>query len=108
MRFNGADDAPGYAPTACRRVVALPACCAPGQPGQTGTAWGAEAFVAAHASTSQWFVSIGYAACHWATSWPTRASPEDPAIAALMNGLYVNDQRSIARGAARRRYRRLS
>ncbi|MBK9032116.1 MAG: thioredoxin domain-containing protein [Myxococcales bacterium] len=51
--------------------------------------WGAEAFVTAARLDKPVFVSIGYAACHWCHVM-AHESFEDPAIAALMNELYVN------------------
>jgi len=51
--------------------------------------WGAEAFAKAAAEDKPVFVSIGYAACHWCHVM-AHESFEDPAIAALMNELYVN------------------
>ncbi len=51
--------------------------------------WGAEAFARAAREDKPVFVSIGYAACHWCHVM-AHESFEDPAIAALMNELFVN------------------
>jgi uncharacterized protein YyaL (SSP411 family) len=51
--------------------------------------WGEEAFARARADDRPMFVSIGYAACHWCHVME-HESFEDPAVAALMNRLFVN------------------
>src|SRR5881398_3139083 len=50
--------------------------------------WGDEAFARARAEDKPLLVSIGYAACHWCHVME-RESFEDPAVASLMNELYV-------------------
>jgi uncharacterized protein YyaL (SSP411 family) len=52
-------------------------------------AWGEEAFAKARADDKPILLSIGYAACHWCHVM-AHESFEDPAIAALMNELFVN------------------
>ena len=51
--------------------------------------WGAEAFAEAKRTDKPVFVSIGYAACHWCHVM-AHESFEDPAIARVMNELFVN------------------
>jgi len=51
--------------------------------------WSDEAFAAAKRDDKPVFVSIGYAACHWCHVM-AHESFEDPAIAKLMNELFVN------------------
>src|SRR5262250_2698061 len=51
--------------------------------------WGPEALDKARAEDKPILLSIGYAACHWCHVM-AHESFEDPAIAALMNELYVN------------------
>ena len=51
--------------------------------------WGAEALAEARAEDKPILLSIGYAACHWCHVM-AHESFEDPAIAALMNELFVN------------------
>ncbi len=51
--------------------------------------WGAAAFAEAKASNRPVLLSIGYAACHWCHVM-AQESFSDPAIAALMNSLFVN------------------
>jgi uncharacterized protein YyaL (SSP411 family) len=51
--------------------------------------WGTEAFEAARVQDKPVFVSIGYAACHWCHVME-HESFENPAIAGLMNELFVN------------------
>lgn len=51
--------------------------------------WGEEALAKAKAEGKPIFLSIGYAACHWCHVL-SHESFEDPAIAALMNELYIN------------------
>ncbi len=51
--------------------------------------WGEEAFARARAEDKPVFVSIGYAACHWCHVM-AHESFENPAIAELMNELFVN------------------
>ena len=51
--------------------------------------WGEEALAAARASGRPVLLSIGYSACHWCHVM-AHESFEDPATAALMNGLFVN------------------
>jgi uncharacterized protein len=52
-------------------------------------AWGPAALAAASADDRPILLSIGYAACHWCHVM-AHESFEDPAIAALMNELFVN------------------
>jgi uncharacterized protein YyaL (SSP411 family) len=52
-------------------------------------AWGDEAFAAARAADRPVLLSVGYSACHWCHVM-AHESFEDPAIAALMNELFVN------------------
>lgn len=51
--------------------------------------WGPEALERARSEGRPIFLSIGYSACHWCHVME-RESFEDPAIAALMNRLFVN------------------
>lgn len=51
--------------------------------------WGPEAFAEAQRSRRPILLSIGYAACHWCHVM-AHESFEDPAIAAVMNELFVN------------------
>ena len=51
--------------------------------------WGDEAFARARAENKPILLSIGYSACHWCHVME-RESFEDPAIAALMNELFVS------------------
>ena len=51
--------------------------------------WCEEAFAEARRTDKPVFVSIGYAACHWCHVM-AHESFEDPAIAAVMNELFVN------------------
>lgn len=51
--------------------------------------WGGEAFERAHQENKPIFLSIGYATCHWCHVME-RESFEDPAIAALLNEVFVN------------------
>ncbi len=51
--------------------------------------WGGDAFEAARATDRPILLSIGYAACHWCHVM-AHESFEDPAVAALMNALFVN------------------
>ncbi|HET6614068.1 MAG TPA: thioredoxin domain-containing protein, partial [Kofleriaceae bacterium] len=51
--------------------------------------WGEAAFARARAEDKPVFVSIGYAACHWCHVM-AHESFEDPAIAEVMNDLFVN------------------
>lgn len=51
--------------------------------------WGEDAFAEARASRRPVLLSIGYAACHWCHVM-AHESFEDPAIAAVMNELFVN------------------
>jgi len=51
--------------------------------------WGDEAFAAARAAGKPVLLSIGYSACHWCHVME-RESFENPAIARLMNELFVN------------------
>ena len=51
--------------------------------------WGDAAFERARAEDKPIFLSIGYSTCHWCHVME-RESFEDPAIAGLMNELYVN------------------
>ncbi|MFL6014831.1 MAG: thioredoxin domain-containing protein [Gaiellaceae bacterium] len=52
-------------------------------------AWGDEAFAKARAEDKPILLSIGYAACHWCHVM-AHESFEDPAVAAVMNELFVN------------------
>src|SRR5450759_750479 len=52
-------------------------------------AWGPEALTRARAEDKPILLSIGYSACHWCHVM-AHESFEDPAIAALMNSLFVN------------------
>jgi len=52
-------------------------------------AWGEEAMNAARSTNKPIMLSIGYAACHWCHVM-AHESFEDPAIAALMNDLFIN------------------
>jgi uncharacterized protein len=52
-------------------------------------AWGEETLAAAKAEDKPILLSIGYAACHWCHVM-AHESFENPAIAALMNDLYIN------------------
>jgi uncharacterized protein YyaL (SSP411 family) len=51
--------------------------------------WGEEAFAAARAGRRPVLLSVGYAACHWCHVM-AHESFENPAIAAVMNELFVN------------------
>jgi uncharacterized protein YyaL (SSP411 family) len=51
--------------------------------------WGDEAFAVARSEGKPIFLSIGYSTCHWCHVME-RESFEDPAIAGLMNDLFVN------------------
>jgi uncharacterized protein YyaL (SSP411 family) len=51
--------------------------------------WGEEAFAEARAKDKAVLLSVGYSACHWCHVME-HESFENPAIAALMNDLYVN------------------
>ncbi|HWP87601.1 MAG TPA: thioredoxin domain-containing protein, partial [Burkholderiales bacterium] len=51
--------------------------------------WGAEALAAARAQDKPLLLSIGYSACHWCHVM-AHESFEDPAVAALMNDLFIN------------------
>ncbi len=51
--------------------------------------WGDEAFSLARAGDKPVFLSIGYSACHWCHVM-ARESFEDPRVAALLNGGFVN------------------
>jgi len=51
--------------------------------------WGPEAFARARAENKPVLLSVGYAACHWCHVM-AHESFEDPAIAGLMNELFVN------------------
>ena len=51
--------------------------------------WGEEAFALARATDRPILLSVGYAACHWCHVM-AHESFEDPAIAAVMNSLFVN------------------
>jgi hypothetical protein len=51
--------------------------------------WGEEAFQKAAAEDKPIFLSIGYATCHWCHVM-AHESFEDPEVAALMNGAFVN------------------
>jgi uncharacterized protein YyaL (SSP411 family) len=52
-------------------------------------AWGEEALAAAKAQDRPILLSVGYAACHWCHVM-AHESFENPAIATLMNDLYIN------------------
>ena len=52
-------------------------------------AWGEEALAAAKREDKPILLSIGYAACHWCHVM-AHESFENPQIAGLMNGLYIN------------------
>ncbi len=52
-------------------------------------AWSAETLAAAKAAQKPILLSIGYAACHWCHVM-AHESFEDPAVAAVMNDLFVN------------------
>ncbi len=51
--------------------------------------WGKEAFAKARAEDKPIFLSVGYSTCHWCHVM-ARESFENPAIAAVMNELFVN------------------
>src|ERR687890_1157445 len=51
--------------------------------------WGPEALAKARAEDRPILLSVGYSACHWCHVME-HESFEDPAIAALMNELFVN------------------
>src|ERR1043165_3340657 len=51
--------------------------------------WGPEALAEAKSTNRPILLSVGYAACHWCHVM-AHASFEDPAVAALMNELFVN------------------
>jgi uncharacterized protein YyaL (SSP411 family) len=51
--------------------------------------WGEEALLAARRQNKPILLSIGYSACHWCHVM-AHESFEDPATAALMNGMFVN------------------
>jgi uncharacterized protein YyaL (SSP411 family) len=51
--------------------------------------WGSEAFAEARRLRKPVLISIGYAACHWCHVM-AHESFEDPAVAAVMNELFVN------------------
>ncbi len=51
--------------------------------------WGEEALAAAKAENKPILLSVGYAACHWCHVM-AHESFENPAIAGLMNDLYIN------------------
>ena len=51
--------------------------------------WGEQAFARAKAENKPILLSVGYAACHWCHVM-AHESFEDPAIAELMNKLFVN------------------
>ena len=51
--------------------------------------WGAEALERARAEDKPILLSVGYSACHWCHVM-ARESFEDPAVAAVMNRLFVN------------------
>jgi len=51
--------------------------------------WGREALERAHAEDKPILLSIGYSACHWCHVM-AHESFEDPAVAAVMNRLFVN------------------
>ncbi len=53
------------------------------------TAWGPEAFARARTENKPILLSVGYAACHWCHVM-AHESFENPAIAAVMNELFVN------------------
>ncbi len=52
-------------------------------------AWGADALAEARREDKPILLSVGYAACHWCHVM-AHESFEDPAVAAVMNDLYVN------------------
>src|SRR5271168_4480748 len=52
-------------------------------------AWGEEALAEAKAQDKPILLSVGYAACHWCHVM-ARETFENPAIAVLMNDLYIN------------------
>src|SRR5262245_44846837 len=52
-------------------------------------AWGPEALAEAKRANKPILLSVGYAACHWCHVM-AHESFEDPAVAAVMNGLFVN------------------
>ena len=52
-------------------------------------AWGPEALAEAKATSKPILLSVGYAACHWCHVM-AHESFEDPAVAAVMNELFVN------------------
>ena len=64
--------------------------------------WGEPAFAAARASGKPVLLSVGYSACHWCHVM-AHESFENPAIAAVMNELFVNitvdrdERRDVAR-----------
>ena len=51
--------------------------------------WGEEAFAAARSGSKPVLLSVGYAACHWCHVMAHECF-EQPAIAALMNDLFVS------------------
>src|SRR5688572_31972272 len=51
--------------------------------------WGEEAFAEARARDVPILVSVGYSACHWCHVM-AHESFEDPAVAAVMNRVFVN------------------
>jgi len=51
--------------------------------------WGDEAFARAQAENKPVLLSVGYSACHWCHVM-AHESFEDPAVAAVMNDLFVN------------------
>jgi len=51
--------------------------------------WGEEAFAVAQAENKPILLSVGYSACHWCHVM-AHESFEDPAVAAVMNRLFVN------------------
>jgi uncharacterized protein YyaL (SSP411 family) len=51
--------------------------------------WGPEAFAEAQATSRPVLLSVGYAACHWCHVM-AHESFEDPAVAGVMNELFVN------------------
>src|SRR5262245_23235426 len=51
--------------------------------------WGEDAFAKARAEDRPILLSVGYSSCHWCHVM-AHESFEDPAIAALMNGWFVN------------------
>src|SRR5260370_15205783 len=51
--------------------------------------WGDEAFARAQAEDKPVLLSVGYSACHWCHVM-AHESFEDPAVAAVMNRLFVN------------------